>query len=70
MHCWYSEDASRSGLPADELLTGAPPNTAKPSKLTHSGSKKEKKKHGITGEMMLPVETSRQALNYIHFNRK
>lgn len=29
----------RSGLPADELLTGVPPSTANPSRLTHSGSK-------------------------------
>lgn len=33
-----SKDELRSGLPLDELLTAAPPNTAKPSKLTHSGS--------------------------------
>lgn len=32
------EDVLRSGLPVDELLAAAVPITAKPSKLTHSGS--------------------------------
>lgn len=32
------EEDSPSGLPADELLAAAPAVTAKPSKLTHSGS--------------------------------
>lgn len=40
-----SKDALRSGLPVDELLTGTPPNTAKPSRLTHSGSKNKKKEY-------------------------
>lgn len=32
------EDVLRSGLPVDELPAAAAPITAKPSKLTHSGS--------------------------------
>lgn len=32
------ENVLQSGLPVDELLAAAVPITAKPSKLTHSGS--------------------------------
>lgn len=34
------EDVLGSGLPVDEFLAAAAPTTAKPSKLTHSGSER------------------------------
>lgn len=41
------EDVLRSGLPVDELLAAAAPITAKPSKLTHSGSEGRGKHYAV-----------------------
>lgn len=51
------EDVLRSGLPVEELLAAAAPITAKPSKLTHSGSEgRGERLHGAPSSFGLPYQ--------------